>query len=64
LGPSDLLLVEPRPAEFFLNKDYMAELQRRSRIIGDDLTTDQVNPDKLSDQNFSPFLYNPDVFWK
>jgi hypothetical protein len=56
LGPSDLLLVEPRPAEIFSNKDYMAELRRRALIIGDALTSGQTNPDKLSDQDFSPFL--------
>ena len=57
LGPSDLLLVEPRPAEIFSNKDYMAELRRRAVIIGNEVTADQANPDKLSDQDFSPFLY-------
>jgi hypothetical protein len=58
LGPSDLMLVEPRPAEIFSNKEYMAELQRRAAIIGDPLIADQTNPDKLSDQNFDPFLYH------
>jgi hypothetical protein len=56
LGPSDLLLVEPTPAEIFSNKNYMAELQRRSVIIANPALTDQANPDKLSDENFSPFL--------
>jgi hypothetical protein len=59
LGPGDLMLVEPRPAEIFANRDYMAELHRRATIIGDELTTWQVDPTKLSDQYFSPFLYNP-----
>jgi hypothetical protein len=58
LGPGDLMLVEPRSAEVFSNKEYMAELRRRAAIIRDTLTSDQTNPDKLSDQNFSPFLYN------
>jgi hypothetical protein len=58
LGPSDLILVEPRPAEIFSNREYMAELQRRAAIIGDPLIADQANPDKLSDQNFDPFLYH------
>jgi hypothetical protein len=57
LGPSELLLVEPRPAEIFSNKGYMAELQRRAAIIGDEMTADQANPSKLSDQSFTPFLY-------
>jgi len=59
LGPSDLLLAEPRPAEILFNKEYMAELQRRAEIIGVDPLKDLVNPNTLSDSNFSPFLYNP-----
>ena len=55
LGPSDLMLVEPRPAEIFSNKDYMAELRRRAAIMGNAAVYNQANPDKLSDQNFSPF---------
>jgi hypothetical protein len=61
LGPSDLLLVEPRPAEIFSNKIYMAELKRRALVIGDEMTSAQANPDKLSDQDFSPFLYDDQV---
>jgi len=57
LGPADLMLAEPRPAEIFLNKEYMAELRRRAEIIGDKLLTDQLDPDQISDENFSPFLY-------
>ena len=57
LGPADLILAEPRPAEMFLNRDYMTELRRRAAIIGDAFLTSQTNPDKLSDQNFSPFLF-------
>ena len=33
-GPTDLMLAEPRPAELFLNKEYMAELRRRTAIVG------------------------------
>jgi hypothetical protein len=64
LGPSDLLLVEPRPAEIFFNKEYMAELRRRAIIIGDQLTTDQADPQKLSDGDFNPFLCDPNEFQK
>ena len=64
LGPPDLSLVEPRPAEMFLNKDYMAELRRRAAIIGDQFITAQTDPDQISDQHFSPFLYDPDAFRK
>jgi hypothetical protein len=35
----------------------MEELHRRAAIIEDTFLTDQTNPDKLSDLNFSPFLY-------
>jgi hypothetical protein len=56
LGPSNLLLAEPRPAEIFSNKHYMSELQRRSGIIDDPLITAATDPDRLSDENFSPFL--------
>jgi hypothetical protein len=57
LGPADLLLSEPRPAEIFLNKEYMAELRRRAEIIGDRFLTYQTEPDQVSDDQFSPFLY-------
>jgi hypothetical protein len=57
LGPSDLLLAEPKPAEIFLNKQYMAELRRRAEIIDNASLTDQTDPDKVSDDQFGPFLY-------
>jgi hypothetical protein len=57
LGPADLMLVEPRPAEIFLNREYMAELRRRAEIIGNKFLTNQADPDQVSDENFSPFLY-------
>ena len=56
LGPGDLLLAEPRPAEILSNKPYMAELRRRAAIIGVEELKDLVNPDTLSDKDFSPFL--------
>jgi hypothetical protein len=57
LGPTDLLLSEPRPAEIFLDKEYMAELRRRAEIIGDKLLTGQTDPDRFSNYQFSPFLF-------
>jgi len=57
LGPADLILAEPRPAEIFLNREYMGELRRRAEIIGDKLITNQADPGQISDENFSPFLY-------
>jgi len=59
LGPVDLILAEPRPAEIFLNKDYMAELRRRAAIIGTSFVTAQTDPEQISDKHFSPFLYVP-----
>ena len=56
LGPSDLLLSEPRPAEILSNKPYVAELRRRAAIIGVEELKDLVDPDTLSDKDFSPFL--------
>lgn len=57
LGPTDLLLSEPKPAEIFLDKEYMAELRRRAEIIGDKLLTNQTDPNRFSNYQFSPFLY-------
>jgi hypothetical protein len=57
LGSSDLILAEPRQAEIFLNREYMGELRRRAEIIGDKFLTNQADPDQVSDENFSPFLY-------
>jgi hypothetical protein len=58
LGPRDSLLKETHPAETFLNKEYMAELQRRAAIIGTGPITDQANPEKLSDRDYNPFVYD------
>jgi hypothetical protein len=52
LGPRDLQLREPRPAEISLDKDYMAELQRRVTLMGIEETV-------LKDDS-NPFLYDPD----
>jgi hypothetical protein len=57
LGPSSLMLIEPRPAEMFSNKSYMEELRRRAAIIGDRFITNQMNPDNLSDLKYTPFLF-------
>jgi hypothetical protein len=56
LGPADLILAEPRPAEIFLDKEYMAELRRRAEIIGNEFLTDQTDAAQISD-SFNPFLY-------
>jgi len=59
LGPRDLLLKEPPPAEIFLDKDYMAEMKRRAAIMGEGPVTDQADPETISDRDYSPFFYDP-----
>ncbi len=64
LGPRDLLLNEPTPAEIFLDKEYMAELQRRAAIMGGGPFADEANPEKVSDRDSNPFFYDPKEFDK
>jgi len=64
LGPRDLLLNEPTPAEIFLDKNYMTELERRAAIMGGGPITDQANPDKVSERDSNPFFYDPDKLKK
>lgn len=63
LGPRDLLLKEPQPAEVFLDKDYMAEVQRRAAITGGGPMADRANPDKISG-DYNPFFYDPNEMQK
>jgi hypothetical protein len=64
LGPRDLLSNEPTPAEIFLDKNYMAELERRAAIMGGGPITDQANPEKVADRDSNPFFYDPDELKK
>lgn len=64
LGPRDLLLDELTPAEVVLDKDYMAELQRRAALTGEGPIADQTNPDKILERDANPFLYDPDEIRK
>jgi hypothetical protein len=66
LGPRDLLLRELKPAEIFLDKDYIAELQRRAGIMGPmgDLMTDETNPEKVLEDDSNTFFYDPDEMRK
>lgn len=59
LGPRDWLLNEPVPAEILLDKDYMAELRRRSKLLGAGLMADETDPEKISLRNSNPFFYDP-----
>jgi hypothetical protein len=63
-GPRDLLLNEPTPAGIVLDKDYMAELQRRAAIMGGGPIADQANPKNISDHDSNPFFYDPDELRK
>jgi hypothetical protein len=54
LGPRDLLLQAPRPAEVLLDRDYMAEMQRRAAVMGGGPRTG------ASDRDYNPFLYDPE----
>jgi hypothetical protein len=60
LGPRDLLLHEPSPAAALLDKDYMAELQRRAAISDDRVIMDIVNPETVLERDSNPFFYDPD----
>ncbi|MBZ5537680.1 MAG: hypothetical protein LAO31_17120 [Acidobacteriia bacterium] len=64
LGPRDLLLNEPTPAEIVMDKDYMTELRRRAAIMGGGPMADQANPEKLSERHSNPFFYDPDELQK
>lgn len=60
LGPRDLLLNEPVPAEILFDKDYVAELQRRSKLLGDAVMADEADPKKIIERDSNPFFYDPD----
>jgi hypothetical protein len=57
LGPRDLQLSEPMPAEISMDKDYIAELQRRAALMGED-------PSAILKVDSNPFLYDPDFLQK
>jgi hypothetical protein len=60
LAPRDLLLNEPTPAEIVLDKEYMAELQRRVTITGAGPMGDEADPAKIAVRDTNPFFYDPD----
>jgi hypothetical protein len=57
LGPRDLQLSEPWPAEISLDKDYIAELQRRATLMGEE-------PIAILKGDFNPFLYDSEFLQK
>jgi hypothetical protein len=57
LGPRDLQLSEAMPAEIFIDKDYIAELQRRATLLEED-------PSAILKVDSDPFLYDPDFLQK
>jgi hypothetical protein len=64
LGPRDLLLNEPAPADALLDKDYMAEFQRRTALIGDAFIAGETNPDKICEHDANVFFYEPNELKK
>lgn len=64
LGPRNLLLNEPTPAEIVLDKGYMIELQRRAAIMGGGPMADQTNPENIAGRDSNPFFYDPDELLK
>jgi|HubBroStandDraft_6_1064221.scaffolds.fasta_scaffold42113_2 hypothetical protein len=57
LGPRDLQLSEAMPAEISMDKDYVAELQRRATLMEED-------PLAILKVDSNPFLYDPDFLQK
>jgi hypothetical protein len=60
LGPRDLLLSEPPPANVFLDKDYMTEMARRAVATKQGPIYGQANPDKISQQDYSALMFGSD----
>jgi hypothetical protein len=60
LGPRDLLLSEPPPANVFLDKDYMTEMARRAVVTKQGPIYGQANPDKISQQDYSALMFGSD----
>jgi hypothetical protein len=60
LGPRDRLLYEPTPAEVVLDKDYMAELQRRDALLGNPDPSTPENISKLEANRFLNDVLKPD----
>jgi hypothetical protein len=60
LGPRDLLLGEPPPANVFLDKDYMTEMARRAVIVNQGSLYDQANPEKISQRDYNPLMFGSD----
>jgi hypothetical protein len=57
LGPRDLQLSEPMPAAISVDKNYMAELQRRVTLTGGE-------PIVILKDDSNPFSYDPDFLQK
>lgn len=57
LGPRDLLLNEPVPANILLDKPFMAEMHRRAMLMGPNPVYGQADPDKVAKTGYDPFLY-------
>jgi hypothetical protein len=56
LGPRELMLTEPRPAQVFTDVDYLNELRRRATLRPGAIN-DQTDPEKVREQDATAFLY-------
>lgn len=65
LGPRDLALAEPHPADVFLDTEFMAELHRRATLTGwqarqqaaSSLISWSIDPATVRNDAVNPFLY-------
>ena len=58
LGPSQLVLAEPRPADVFADTAYMTELRRRAILMPGALN-DQIDPQKVRAEDAAVFHLCP-----
>ena len=61
LGPRELALSEPSPALYFLDKDAMSELDRRTKIGAGLMIADNVDPEQTRKVDANPLRCNADV---
>jgi hypothetical protein len=67
LGPRDLALAEPSPADIFLDTEFMAELHRRASLTGEQTRKQDalsaiswsIDADEVRKENASPFIICP-----
>jgi hypothetical protein len=60
LGPRDLLLSEPPPANVFLDKEYMTEMARRALVTKQGPIYSQADPEKISQGDYGALMFDID----